>query len=68
MTSRFPRGNARSETASDPRIAEWEGLMKSMQEPPPGGNGEWWTVMEPIFRLDGDAGAASGARESARPA
>ena len=54
--------------ASHPRVAKWEALMKSMQEPPPGGNGEWWTVMEPIFRLDGDAGAASGTRESARPA
>jgi L-rhamnose mutarotase len=39
--------------ASHPRVAEWEALMKSMQEPPPGGaTGEWWAQMEPVFRLD----------------
>jgi L-rhamnose mutarotase len=40
--------------ASHPRVAQWEALMKSMQEPPPGGEpGEWWTVMRPVFRLNG---------------
>jgi L-rhamnose mutarotase len=39
--------------ASHPRVAEWEKLMKSLQEPPPGGApGEWWTQMQPVFRLD----------------
>jgi len=39
--------------ASHPRVAQWEVLMKSMQEPPPGSSqGEWWTVMQPIFRLN----------------
>jgi L-rhamnose mutarotase len=39
--------------ASDPRVAEWEALMHSMQEPPPGGRHEnWWSVMEPLFHLD----------------
>jgi L-rhamnose mutarotase len=40
--------------ASSPRVAEWESLMHSMQEAPPGGQHEkWWTVMEPVFSLDG---------------
>ena len=39
--------------ASHPRVAEWEALMHSMQEPPPGGRHEnWWSVMEPLFHLD----------------
>jgi L-rhamnose mutarotase len=59
-----------SHVASHPRVAQWEALMKSMQEPPPGGgNGEWWAPMTPIFRLGADgAAAASAARGSARPA
>ena len=39
--------------SSSPRVAQWEALMKSMQEPPPGGAaGEWWATMTPIFRLN----------------
>jgi L-rhamnose mutarotase len=54
--------------ASNPRIAEWEALMKSMQEPPPGGApGEWWAVMEPVFRLE-SAGRAAARSEPARRA
>jgi L-rhamnose mutarotase len=54
--------------ASDPRVAEWEALMKSMQEPPPGGGpGEWWATMEPVFRLDG-AGRAAAQSEPAHRA
>ena len=38
--------------ASNPRVQEWERLMKSLQEPssdaPPG---ESWAVMDPVFRL-----------------
>ena len=38
--------------ASHPRVAEWEALMKSLQEPSPGAApGEWWARMQPIFRL-----------------
>ena len=38
--------------ASHPRVAEWEALMKSMQQPVPGAPpGEWWARMQPVFRL-----------------
>ena len=38
--------------ASHPRVAEWEALMKSMQQPAPGAvPGEWWAQMQPVFRL-----------------
>jgi L-rhamnose mutarotase len=47
--------------ASDPRVAEWEALMQSMQEPPPGGRHEtWWALMEPLFHLDGAQETAAG--------
>jgi L-rhamnose mutarotase len=40
--------------ASSPRVAEWERLMKSLQQPPPGATpGEWWTAMQPLFTLNG---------------
>jgi L-rhamnose mutarotase len=40
--------------ASSPRVAEWETLMRALQEPPPGAApGEWWTLMEPVFSLNG---------------
>jgi L-rhamnose mutarotase len=43
---------------SDPRVVEWEALMKSMQQPPPGSAaGEWWAVMQPVFHLHEDARA-----------
>jgi L-rhamnose mutarotase len=46
--------------SSHPRVAEWEALMKSMQEPPPGGGaGEWWTAMEAVFQLDGAVNTAA---------
>lgn len=36
--------------ASHPRVAEWERLMMSLQQPAPGAaDGEWWTAMEPVF-------------------
>jgi L-rhamnose mutarotase len=39
--------------ASHPRVAEWESLMKGLQQPPPGGRpGEWWALMESVFSLD----------------
>jgi L-rhamnose mutarotase len=49
--------------ASSPRVAEWEALMKSLQQPPPDGRpGEWWATMEPVFRLEAESGVASGHR------
>jgi L-rhamnose mutarotase len=45
--------------ASSPRVVEWERLMRSLQEPPPGAApGEWWTMMEPVFQLDVEASGA----------
>jgi L-rhamnose mutarotase len=42
-----------SHIASDPRVAQWEALMRSMQEPPPGREpDEWWAVMQPVFRFN----------------
>jgi L-rhamnose mutarotase len=55
---------------SHPRVAEWEGLMKGMQEPAPGASaGEWWAVMQPVFQLDDDESRTAAAQQkSARPA
>jgi L-rhamnose mutarotase len=37
--------------ASHPRVAEWERLMMSLQQPAPGARpGEWWTAMEQVFQ------------------
>jgi L-rhamnose mutarotase len=45
-----------SHAASSPRVAQWEQLMKSLQEPPPeAAPGEWWASMEPVFRLGNSA-------------
>jgi L-rhamnose mutarotase len=38
---------------SHPRCAEWEELMRTFQQPPPGARrGELWALMEPVFRLE----------------
>jgi L-rhamnose mutarotase len=38
--------------SSHPRVIEWETLMRSLQQPPPGAPpGEWWTAMRPVFSL-----------------
>jgi L-rhamnose mutarotase len=38
--------------SSDPRVMEWEALMRSLQQPPPGAPpGQWWTEMRPVFSL-----------------
>jgi len=38
--------------ASDLRCAQWEALMKTFQEPPPGARpGELWARMERVFHL-----------------
>ena len=43
----------RLHAASSTRVAEWERLMTSLQEPAPDARaGEWWAVMEPVFHLD----------------
>jgi L-rhamnose mutarotase len=47
------------------RVARWEALMKSMQQPPPGAEpGDWWTHMRPVFRLE-DARSSTGSHASA---
>jgi L-rhamnose mutarotase len=39
--------------ASHPRCAEWEALMKTFQQAPPGAKpGQLWTTMEEIFHLE----------------
>ena len=39
--------------ASSPRVAEWERLMTTLQEPVPDARAdEWWAAMEPVFHLD----------------
>src|SRR5262245_443129 len=38
--------------ASNPRVQEWERLMRSLQEPSSGAApGEWWAVMDSVFQL-----------------
>jgi L-rhamnose mutarotase len=39
--------------AAGPRVGEWERLMKSLQEPPPGAAaGTGWTPMRPVFHFE----------------
>lgn len=39
--------------SSSARVAEWEHLMRTLQQPAPGARpGEWWAMMEPVFRLE----------------
>jgi L-rhamnose mutarotase len=38
--------------SSHPRVVEWETLMRSLQETPPGSApGDWWAQMELVFSL-----------------
>jgi L-rhamnose mutarotase len=55
---------ARHRGSAAPRVIEWEALMKSLQEPPPGSApDEWWAEMRPVFRLaDADDGSGWPAR------
>jgi len=47
-----------SHAASNGRVAEWERLMRSLQEPAPDTPpGEWWASMEPVFSLNGNGRA-----------
>ena len=42
--------------SSSQRVAEWERLMKSLQEPAVEARAdEWWAAMEPVFHLSQDA-------------
>lgn len=46
-----------SHASSSPRVAEWERLMQSLQEPASEAQaGEWWAAMEPVFQLEGSGG------------
>ena len=52
---------------SSPRVAEWERLMKSLQEPSPDApDGEWWTAMEPVFQLEAQEPAIARAADRSR--
>jgi len=53
--------------ASSPRVAEWERLMKSLQEPTrDAAPGEWWAMMEPVFSLEKQIPAIDGGANRAR--
>jgi L-rhamnose mutarotase len=53
--------------ASSARVAEWEALMKGLQQPAPGARrDEWWAVMEPVFHLEPESARAPAARGAAR--
>lgn len=46
---------------SSSRVAEWEQLMQSLQEPSPdAAPGEWWAQMEPVFSLPAKETAVAG--------
>lgn len=52
---------------SGARVAEWEKLMKSLQQRAPGArDGEWWAEMEQVFELSTSGGSSSPTRESVR--
>ena len=54
--------------ASSPRVAEWERLMKSLQEPAPDAQpGEWWATMEPVFSLERQVPAVVRGSDRSRP-
>jgi len=53
---RDPRRCFAAHSASSARVIEWEALMKSLQQPPPGGQpDEWWVQMEAVFSLEAEA-------------
>ena len=53
--------------SSSPPVVEWETLMRSLLQPPPGaGPGEWWTLMEPVFQLDPQKDTSATARSAPR--
>jgi len=49
------------------RVVEWETLMKGLQEPVGAARpGEWWAIMEPIFRLSRSHGSSGKAQDARR--
>lgn len=55
------RGAFAAHRASSPRVAEWEQLMQSLQEPSAdAAPGEWWAQMETVFRLPAKQPAVTG--------
>jgi L-rhamnose mutarotase len=53
--------------SSNGRVAEWEALMRSLQEPvAAAGPGDWWAVMEPVFHLADDQRVAVHTSERSR--
>jgi len=47
------RSAFKAHAASSERVAEWERLMKNLQEAPAEARAdEWWAFMEPVFHLD----------------
>ena len=53
--------------SSSPRVAEWERLMTSLQEPSPDApHGDWWAVMEQVFHLDAPEHAIARAADRSR--
>jgi L-rhamnose mutarotase len=53
--------------ATGPRVAQWEALMKALQQPAPGAPpDEWWALMEPIFHLEPENARTPAARGVAR--
>jgi L-rhamnose mutarotase len=50
--------------ASNLRVAEWEALMRTLQEPVAAAErGDWWAAMEPVFHLGEDRAVALPASE-----
>jgi L-rhamnose mutarotase len=53
--------------ASSPRVAEWERLMKSLQEPSSDApNGDSWTVMACVFQMEAREPAIARAADRSR--
>lgn len=47
------RSAFKAHAASSERVAEWERLMRNLQEAPAEARAdEWWAFMEPVFHLD----------------
>jgi L-rhamnose mutarotase len=53
--------------SSSSRVAEWEALMKTLQEPVAGARpGEWWAIMEPVFHLSKSEGSSLKAQDGSQ--
>jgi L-rhamnose mutarotase len=64
---RDPRRCFAAHRASSPRVTEWETLMQSLQQPPPGSQpDEWWVQMEPVFSLEAEAGTSIASARAGR--